>query len=84
MSAARDYPAHQKSPPGLCCSLFWSPSGNLDLNVSDILFPPFFHRRFLQAGQFHTRSWLFLVHCALMGPPYDVTGRPHPLTIFML
>ena len=36
MSAARDYSAHQKSPPGLCCSLSWSPSANLDLNVSDI------------------------------------------------
>ena len=64
--------AHQESPPGLCCSLFWSPSDNLDLNVSDILFPPFFVD-IDQTGQFQTRSRQFLVHCA--SPPHDVTGR---------
>ena len=78
MSAASDYSAHQKSPPGLC-SLFWSPSDILDLNVSDILFPPFFRGRYLQTGQFYTPSRQILVHCALLGPPYDVTGRLHPL-----
>ena len=41
MSAASNISAYQKSPPGLCCSIFWSPSDNLDLNVSATLFPPF-------------------------------------------
>ena len=78
MIAASDYSAHMRSPPGLCYSLFWSPTDNLNPNVSDTLFP-FFSWMLSPNLSVPHRSLQFLVHCASLGPPHDVTGRLHPL-----